>query len=146
VLLPIRKQSFTKAVRRVEKSFPNVQLMFLHTRIYAGYTNTAENPEPYAYEYGFAIKALIQAQIDQLAGGGVDKVAGNLKYSKAPVLLWGPYFWASGTTPRSPDGLVWLRSDFQADGTHPSQSGWTKVGDMMMAFFSTSPYSMPWFL
>ena len=35
--------------------------MFLQSRTYGGYATTNENPDPYAYEYGFATKWLIQA-------------------------------------------------------------------------------------
>ena len=57
------------------------------------------------------------------------KVAEELNYDaargpvKAPLLLWGPYLWGAGTTPRKSDGLVWLREDLSNDGTHPSDSG-----------------------
>ncbi len=142
------EQHTANAARLMRNKFRSVQLMFLHSRIYGGYANlvgSTENPEPYAYEYGFATKWLIEAQGNQLNGGGVDLIAGNLSLEKSPVLLWGPYLWASGTTPRS-DGLVWLRSDFDAsDGTHPTESGWTKVANMLINFYSNSPYATPWF-
>ncbi len=142
------EQHTGKAARLMRKKFPSVQLMFLHSRIYGGYANlvgSTENPEPYAYEYGFATKWLIEAQNNQLNGGGINSVAGNLSLRESPVLVWGPYLWASGTTPRS-DGLVWLQTDFDAsDGTHPTESGWTKVADLMMNFYSSSPYATPWF-
>lgn len=59
--------------------------------------------------------------------------------------MWGPYLWADGLTPRS-DGLIWNCSDLNADGTHPSASGVNKVSDLLMAYFTQSPYSRPWFL
>jgi hypothetical protein len=137
-----------KSARLMHKKFRSVKLMFLQSRTYGGYANLAgstENPEPYAYEYGFATKWLVDAQNNQLSGGGVDKIAGNLNLKRAPVLVWGAYFWASGTTPRS-DGLAWLRSDFDAsDGTHPTQSGWTKIANLLMEFYAASPYAAPWF-
>ncbi len=135
------------AARLIYANFSSVRLLFLQSRTYGGYANLAgsdENPEPYANEYGFATKWLIQAQNNQLNGGGIDPVAGDLSLQQAPVMIWGPYLWASGTEPRS-DGLVWLRSDFQSDGTHTTQSGWTKVSDMLMNFYTTSPYAAPWF-
>lgn len=137
-----------KSARLMHKKFKSAKLMFLQSRTYGGYANlvgSTENPEPYAYEYGFATKWLIAAQSNQLSGSGVDKIAGNLSRKKAPILVWGAYFWASGTIPRS-DGLVWLRSDFDAgDGTHPTPSGWTKIGNLLMDFYTTSPYAAPWF-
>lgn len=135
-------------VRALKTRYPNIQLVFLSSRIYAGYATTSTlNPEPYAYQSGFAVKWLIQAQIDQQRNGGtiVDTRAGDLDDGTvAPWLAWGPYLWADGTTARS-DGLVWLQSDLAADGTHPAQSGQQKVGTMLLNFFIGSPYSKPWF-
>ena len=65
---------------------------------------------------------------------------------KAPVVLWGPYLWADGTTPRK-DGLVWNRDDLRDnDGTHPSPSGQKKVADMLVKFFHSDPYAKGWYL
>jgi hypothetical protein len=128
--------------RYIKTRYPNVKQIFLHSRIYCGYA-TKVIGEPISYEYAFATKWLIESQIYQIRNGQINPVAGNLSYSAAPWLVWGPYFWASGTTPRS-DGLTWNASDFATDGIHPSASGVTKVASMMMQFYSTSPYS-PWF-
>lgn len=135
-------------VRALKVRYANLRLVYLSSRIYAGYATTTLNPEPYAYESGFAVKWLVQAQIDQMANGGavVDARAGDLNYNAgAPWIAWGPYLWASGTSPRS-DGLVWQSSDFQPDGTHPSQSGQQQVGRLLLSFFKTEPTARPWFL
>jgi hypothetical protein len=133
-------------VRAIRVRYPNVQVVFLSSRIYAGYATTLLNPEPYAYESGLTVKWLIEAQIDQMNGLGIDPIAGNLDWnSTAPLLVWGPYLWADGLTPRS-DGLIWECPDFDPDGTHPSEAiGWGKVGQILLDFFLTSPLSTPWF-
>jgi len=105
------------------------------------------NPEPYAYEYGYSAKWLIEAQIlQQRPGGTVDPIAGDMSYTDgaAAWTAWGTYLWADGTIPRL-DGLTWLSSDFQSDGTHPNAQGTTKVVNLLMGFFKTAPYT-PWFL
>lgn len=133
-------------VRALKARYPNMQQVFLSSRIYGGYATTALNPEPYAYESGFAVKWLVGAQIEQMRSGQVDPRAGDLDYTTvAPWIAWGPYLWADGMRPRS-DGLRWLRGDLAADGTHPSVSGRQKVGALLLDFFKTSPQASCWFL
>jgi hypothetical protein len=62
---------------------------------------------------------------------------------KAPLLLWGPYLWADGVTPRQ-DGLAWLRTDL--GDVHPSESGKKKVAELLLKFFKNDPYARPWFV
>ena len=137
-----------RVVRAMKVRYPNLRMVFLSSRIYGGYATTTLNPEPYAYESGFSVKWLIAAQARQISTGAVDATSGSLDYrtGEAPWLAWGPYLWANGTTPRAGDGLTWLVSDLDADGTHPSAAGVRKVADLLLAFFTTSPYTSCWFL
>jgi hypothetical protein len=64
---------------------------------------------------------------------------------KAPLLLWGPYLWADGVTPRKSDKLVYTREDLAGDGTHPSETGRRKVAELMLKFYKDDPLSSPWF-
>jgi hypothetical protein len=143
------ESSLGEIVRVLRARYPNLQQVFLSSRTYAGYATTQLNPEPYAYESGFAVKWLVQAQIEQMKSSGrtVDALAGDLNYnSAAPWIAWGPYLWADGLNARS-DGLTWVRADFVSDGTHPSpESGVRKVGTMLLGFFKSSPQTRCWFL
>ncbi len=114
----------------MQKRYPNLQMVFLASRIYAGYATTTLSPEPYAYDSGFAVKWLIE-----------QRITGN---GSGPWLGWGPYLWADGLNPRS-DGLQWLCADFQSDGTHPAASGQQKVANMLLTFFKTNEMSRSWF-
>src|SRR5262245_38579832 len=101
--------------RALKVRYPNLQQVYLSSRIYAGYASSALNPEPYAYESAFAVKWAVGAQIRQMRTGEVDARAGNLDYdSVAPWMAWGPYLWARGMEPRA-DGLFWLPGDFVTD-------------------------------
>jgi hypothetical protein len=134
-------------VRTLKLKYPNLQIVFLSSRIYAGYAQPGTlNPEPFAYETGFSVKWLIEAQIRQESTGTIDARAGDLRPGvAAPWLAWGPYLWANGTTPRA-DGLTWVASDFQSDNTHPNTGARQKVGAMLLDFMKTSPYANCWFL
>lgn len=133
--------------RALKARYPNMQLVYFSSRIYAGFASSTLNPEPYAYESGFAVKWLVDAQIQQRRSGRVvESRAGNLDdNSLSPWIAWGPYLWWNSDSPRT-DGLTWIRADFEGDGTHPSQSGEQKVGALLLRFFKSEPTARDWFL
>ena len=132
---------FFRILQIMKQKLPNVKLAYVTSRIYAGYATTTLNPEPYAYESGFAVKWLIQSQIsgDSL---NYDPAKGTVE---APWLSWGPYLWADGLTARS-DGLTWACPEFSStDGTHPSTTGRDVVADSLLSFFQNDSTTVPWF-
>lgn len=127
-------------IQNAKKEFPNLKIAYLSSRIYGGYSTGMLNPEPYAYESAFPVRWLIQRQIK-----GDKALAFQGETPTAPLLLWGPYLWADGITPRQADSLNYLREDLAQDGTHPSQQGRQKVAGFMLKFFLTDPLTKPWF-
>ena len=112
--------------------FPNLQLIYVSSRTYAGYATTALNPEPQAYDSGFAVRWLIN-----------ERIKGKLR---GPWIGWGPYLWTNGTRGRK-DGFVWTCADTRpSDGTHPSATGQAKVAALLWIFFSTDRAAKSWFL
>lgn len=106
--------------------FPNLQQVFVSPRTYAGYATTRLNPEPYAYETGFADRQLVAKSVNSPAS--------------RPWIGWGPYLWTDGALGRK-DGFVWTCDDVQADGTHPSDQGRRKVGELLQRFVQQSAFT-----
>ena len=131
-------------LRTIRQRWPNVQQVFIGTRIYAGYATTFENPEPYAYEYGYGVKWLINAQILQRDSGTIDPLGGDL-LTNVPWVDWAAYLWGNDSM-NIPGSLAlnWPPSLFEPDGTHPDPSGTTQVGATLLNFFLNSPVT-PWF-
>jgi PKD repeat protein len=139
------REAEEQILRNAKTLFPNLKIAYLSSRTRA-YTNadpSAPNPEPYAFESGFAVRWVVEDQI---------KGTNNLNYNPtngpvvAPWLSWGPYLWADGMTPRG-DGLIWQCGDVVvSDYMHPSSSGIQMVGTQLLAFFKTDPTATPWFL
>jgi hypothetical protein len=132
-----------KVVQVLARRFPNVKLTYLSSRTFGGYARSRLNPEPYAYESGFSVKWLIEEQLKGDSALNFDAGKGTVK---APWLSWGPYLWANGMTKRT-DGFFYTEADFTAnDGTHLSQSGVRKTGQLMLDFFKSDSTTRTWFL
>jgi Spy/CpxP family protein refolding chaperone len=136
-------QKDVETILTIAKSrYPNLKLAYLSSRIYGGYAVSMLNPEPYAYEGAFAMRGVIQDQMNGDASLNADPAKGAVK---SPVVLWGPYLWADGTKGREGDDLVYRREDLGPDGTHPSESGRKKIADLLLKFFKSDPTTVSWF-
>jgi hypothetical protein len=122
---------FEMIARNLKIHYPNIKIAYYSSRTNSYTYWNGLSPEPNAFESGFAVKWMIEKQING---------APELNYSPArgpvvaPFLSWGPYLWTDGPNPRS-DGLVWLQSDMVGDCTHPSTNGEAKAATMLMNFF-----------
>jgi len=142
------KDWLVSALQTLKIRYPNIRVAYFSSRNYAGYATSSLNPEPVAYESGFAVKFLIRDQIN-----GDPELVYDGPSPMAPVVVWGPYLWADGLGPdgvpggdpgRS-DGLEWLCGDFASDGTHPSSEGADKVALMLFDWLMTDPGASVWF-
>jgi hypothetical protein len=130
--------------RALQQRYPNLQQLYLSSPVWRGHAASGRH-EPYAYEAGFAVRMLIEAQIRQVLGEGIDRRAGDLGEELAPWVSWGPYLWARGTESRW-DGLAWLRADFEADGLALTPGGAQKVAGLLVEFFRSTPSTRCWML
>jgi hypothetical protein len=118
-------------VKILARKFPNLRLIYTSSRTYAGYAVTALNPEPAAYDSGFAVRWLVQDRME--------------KRLRGPWIGWGPYLWTDGTKGRA-DGFTWTCDDVRRDGTHPSAAGAVKIARQLLQFFKSHPTAKSWFL
>ncbi len=124
--------------------FPNTKLMYLSPRIYGGYSNgiVTTNPEPWAYEIGFANKWVLADQINGVASINYDPAKGPVL---APWASWANYYWTNGMVPNAAN-LLYTCQDINPDGTHPNIGGKNKVAQALLNFFKTDVTATPWFL
>ncbi len=124
--------------------YPNLRIVYLSSRTFGGWSGRASgSPEPFAYESGFGTRWIVQNQIKGDALLNFDPARGEVK---APLVLWGPYLWACGNSPRKSDGLTWTQQDVRADQLHPNESGAKKTTTLLLNFFKTNEGTGRWFL
>jgi hypothetical protein len=110
-------RNLTAFAARVRTKFPAVQAVYTSSRSYGGFAGSAARGEPLSYEEGHALNEWLTAHptVDGVWYG------------------WGPYLWApacdSGLTNGS--NVCYDRSDYVADGVHPSASGQAKVSGLL---------------
>jgi len=138
----VLQEHIISCLNLLKQRFGNLRVVYLSSRIYAGYATTPLNPEPYAYESAFAVRNIILEQIKGSARLNFGAAAGKIN---SPLLLWGPYLWADGVKGRKIDKLVYKRDDLTRDGTHPSGKGCRKVAKVMRDFFKTDRNACGWF-
>lgn len=135
------RQKFTAMLQMLKSEFPSLKMAYFSSRSYGGYNPPGRGtPEPYAYYQGWAVKKVIEDQIN-----GNEALHFEGENPIVPWIAWGPYLWADGLTPRS-DGLFWACEDFVSDGVHPSEEGNLKISQLLQKFFSEAPTATPWFL
>lgn len=140
----VNLQNDLETIARTLKSrYPNLKIAYYSSRTRAYAYWTGANPEPGSFETGFAVKWMIEKQINGDPSLNYDPNSGEVL---APYMIWGPYLWIDGENPRS-DGRVWLPEDLKGDCVHPSDAfGKPKVAEQLMNFFKTDSTARTWFL
>ncbi len=136
------QQYLERIVINLKEKFPNLKIVYLSSRTRSYSYERGLSPEPVAFETGFAVKWLVEKQINGDPGLNFDPLNGTVT---APYLTWGPYLWMDGQNPRA-DGRTWLQEDLAQDCTHPSLQGVDKVADQLYEYFTTDVTAQPWFL
>jgi len=139
------QSEYESIAQNLHSLFPKLTLAFYTSRFYAGFGNPGiSSPEPYAYESGFAVRGMIEDQLNGLPSMNYNGTIGPIK---APWVAWGSYDWANGMNARS-DGFAWSCQDFAPnDGEHNSQpQGSEKDANLLLNFFRSNDATTPWFL
>jgi hypothetical protein len=140
------QSEYESIAQNLHTKFPNLKLAFFSSRDYSGYSNgmpNPQNPEPYAYESAYAVRGMIEDQLNGVPAMNYNPANGPVM---APWVAWADYNWANGLLARS-DGLVWTCQDFLFDGTHNSNpAGREKDANLVLSFFRTNDATVPWFL
>ena len=139
---PLRtKNELEQALRTFKIKFPNIQLVYVlgRTTSFLSPRTKVTNVEPCPYYNGWACKWAIEDQINGVAGTeykGLNAVA--------PMITWGWYEWADGTTiPRS-DGFTWQRYE-TTDGLHANDIGKDTLAVRFQNFLLTDQYANIWY-
>lgn len=122
----------------IKHTYPNIKIVFLSDRTFAGYIDN-NGPqllaEPTAYYTSWAIKFLIERQLQSLSG---------YTYSDIPFIDWGPMLWTNGETGDSYN-YKWNCEDAAKGGIHPTAKGRSKEAIRLYTFFRNHPYTKQWF-
>jgi hypothetical protein len=145
--MAVLQSEYETAAQLLHTEFPNLKLVFFSSREYGAYENGLPHggdKEPFAYESAFAVRGMIQDQLNGLPAMNYDAANGPVV---APWVAWGPYIWADGLIQRG-DGLVWPCYYFEPDGQHPSSKtgGSEQDANMLLNFMKTNDATAPWFL
>jgi len=109
--------SLLQTINSTNAAYPNLKLIYVVSREFAPPWAVDLNPNPYAYEEGFAFRDIVINRIQENIGG-------------VPI-LWGPYQY----DPTWPDSYF-----RESDGVHLSDAGLDVAGQLWLDFFMTQSW------
>ncbi len=143
---PVKAESLQddleQVARNLKARYPNIKIAYFSSRTRSYTYWQGLSPEPTAFETAFAVRWMLENQINGDPTLNFDPENGPVV---APFLSWGPYLWIDGLNPRS-DGQTWPPENLVGDCTHPSDIGELQVANMLMDFFKTDTTAVSWFL
>jgi len=131
-----QSEKYRLMLENVQYYFPNIKMVFLSDRPYAGYIGgenggPKELAEPTAYYNSWAVKWVIEKQVNNEKGFSTEEI---------PFIDWGPLLWTDGSVGNK-SGYTWLCDDAGKGGIHASSKGRMKEAALLYLFFSNHPYT-----
>lgn len=140
---PLRaKQEYLQALHVFKTTFPNVKLVYVlgrTTTFLSKNKKLIHNVEPNPYYNGWACKWLIEDQMNNASGTTYKGSS-----PEVPMLTWGWYQWAYGTSQPRQDGFTWEKSDTE-DGLHATPVGSDTLSGYFQNFLLTDKYAKNWY-
>lgn len=129
----VQVEKYRSCLELIKKNFPNVRIVFISDRAYGGYISEKSAfplREPAAWYTSWAVKWVIEAQINHHEGFGTDSI---------PFIDWGPTLWTDGIAGDA-QGYTWSCNDAGKGGIHPSAIGRAKEASRLYIFLRDHPY------
>ncbi len=120
------RENLSSFASRVRDWFPGVVAVYTSSRSYGGFAGSQNRGEPLSYEEGHALNLWLaeNPEVDGVWYG------------------WSAYLWAPACDTGVVNGLgiCYERSDYVADGVHPSQEGRLKIAEIMHRRWMEEPW------
>ena len=135
----IVRDDFKLAMQVCKAKFKHLKLVYVLGRTTTFNTTMIQNVEPCPYYNGWGEKFYIEDQINGVPG---TQYKGDS--AVAPLVTWGWYQWADGTTNPRQDGFVWTKN-LTIDGLHASPEGQDTLSTRFQNFLLTDKYASIWY-
>jgi hypothetical protein len=127
------------AMQTCKAKFKHLKLVYVLGRTTTFNKFQVQNIEPCPYYNGWGEKFFIE---DQINGAPGTQYKGDS--AVAPLVTWGWYQWADGTTVPRQDGFVWTK-DQTIDGLHADAEGQDTLATRFQKFLLTDKYASIWY-
>jgi len=133
------RDDLKKAMQVCKTKFRHLKLVYVLGRTTTWDKTQVQNIEPAPYYNGWGNKFFIE---DQINGAPGTQYKGDT--AVAPLVTWGWYQWADGTTNPRQDGFIWTK-DLTVDGLHATPEGQDTLTTRFQNFLLTDRYASIWY-